>query len=90
MNYLLIGLILGIIIGAILGAFVLKQFNIVDTEYSIDHLKAKKGGVIDLKQDINSLNNKENGNIKRKLGGITARINGFFKGRSKSNSKRKG
>jgi Na+/glutamate symporter len=65
MTYFLIGLVLGIIIGAILGAFILKRFNIVDTEYSIDHLKAKKGGRIDLKQKIEQSTPKEK--VKRKL-----------------------
>lgn len=89
MTNLLVGAILGLILGSILGAFLVMKFNIVDTTYSIDRLKAKKGGKIDLKQDINSLNNKQNGNTKGKLAGVGNRINGFFKGRGKFNPKRK-
>ena len=85
MTYFLIGFVLGVICGVVLGGFVVKQFNVIDNEYSIDKIRAKKGAKIDINQK-----NNDDGNTKRALGRVGSRINGIFKGRSKSNAKRKG
>ena len=50
MTYFLIGCVLGLIIGVVLGAFVVNQFDIVNSEYTIDKLRAKKGGKINVEQ----------------------------------------
>lgn len=52
MTQFLIGLIIGIIGGAFLGAYLVTNFDVTDVSYVIDKLRAKKGGVIDITQDI--------------------------------------
>ena len=51
MTSLLIGVIIGLIIGTFIGAFITANFDVINTEYNIDHLKAKKGAVINVKQE---------------------------------------
>ena len=50
MTYFLIGCVLGLIVGTVLGAFVLAQFDVTNSEYNIDKLRAKKGGTINVEQ----------------------------------------
>mgnify|MGYP000719234906 CR=1 FL=1 len=64
MTYLLIGLIIGVILGVILGDYIIAKFDVVNSEYSIEKLKAKKGAKIDVMQ-LNDLESKPK--IKRKL-----------------------
>ena len=49
---LLVGLIIGLIIGALLGAYICANFDVINTEYSIEKLKAKNGAHINIKQAI--------------------------------------
>ena len=50
MTNILIGIIIGIIVGTILGAFISSYFDVANSEYHIEKLKAKKHGQIDIKQ----------------------------------------
>lgn len=52
MIHFLLGIIAGIILGAVLTGFILKHFDVINTEYNIEGLKAKKGGKIDIRQAI--------------------------------------
>lgn len=47
----LLGSIIFLALGVILGAFIVYKFNPKDVSYAIEKLKAKKGGVIDVKQE---------------------------------------
>ena len=50
MTYFLIGGIIGLILGTVLGAFLIAQFDVTNSEYTIDKLRAKKGGKITVEQ----------------------------------------
>jgi ABC-type lipoprotein release transport system permease subunit len=55
MTYLLIGGIIGLVLGVILGAYIITHFDVVNSSYSIEKLKAKKHGRIDVDQ-LNDVN----------------------------------
>lgn len=63
MNWFLLGCLLGIIVGFLIGGFVVHKFNPKDITYAINKLRAKKGGVIDIQQEIQQPEAKQ----KRKL-----------------------
>lgn len=48
MNYFLIGFIVGFILGVLLGAFVVKFFNVTDTQIK-GKIKAKRDSIINLR-----------------------------------------
>ncbi len=48
----LIGSVIGIIGGTFLGAYLVTKFDVTNISYAIAKLKAKKGSVIDINQDI--------------------------------------
>lgn len=52
MTTFLIGIIIGLIIGTFIGAYICANFDVINSEYSIKKLKAKKGGYIDIKGAI--------------------------------------
>jgi len=79
-----LGLFIGVIIGAYLGAYLVSNFDVINNAYEIDHIKAKNSGIVDINQ-----NNKDDGSIKRTPTRTNNRLFGIFKGRGKSNPKRK-
>ncbi len=51
----LIGGLVFTFLGAFLGAYLVYKFNPKDITYLIEKLRAKKGGVIDINQDIKDI-----------------------------------